>query len=151
MEPKIRNYINTVFNTNFVEDTTIDTIRKYRGNCDGIDRERKLLFEAKTFHDKLKVDYYTPQCQFYMNLFDIDECWLVGYNRPTNFYRGVSYDLEKSDDYFNTDFDEKNIVIYKIYRDNDYFNKMEKEIDKFKYLMKCLVEEEVMKNATTNN
>lgn len=149
LEPKIRNYINTIFGTNFKEDTVIDAVRHYRGNCDGIDREKHLLFEAKTFHGKLKVDYYTPQCQFYMELFDIDECWLVGYNRPVNFYTGVDYSIENGDEYFNTDFDEKNIVIYKIYRDKEYFKKIEVEIEKFKYLLRCLTEEEVMNNATT--
>ena len=148
MEDKVRKYINAVFGTKFVEDTIIDEKRKYRGNCDGIDKKRKILFECKTFSKKLKVDYYTPQCQFYMELFDVDECWLVGYDRPTDFYRGVDFTLESSEDYFNLDFDEKRIVIYRLYRDKDKFKQIEVEIGKFKYLLDCLLEEEVMKNVT---
>ena len=151
LEPKMRDYINSVFGTNFKEDTAIDAVRHYRGNCDGIDREKNILFEAKTFHGKLKVDYYTPQCQFYMELFDVPECWLVGYERPVDFYKGVDYTLEHDDHYFNTDFDEKNIVIYKIYRDKEYFKRLEVEIEKFKYLLRCLTEEEVMNNATSRD
>lgn len=144
MEEKVRNYINEMFNLHFVEDTVIDEKRKYRGNCDGIDREHNLLFECKTFHGKLKVDYYTPQCQFYMELFDIPECYLVGYDRPEDFYTGIDYTLEHSEDYFNLEFDPSRVVIYKIHRDKEYFKKLEIEIEKFKYLLDCILEEEVM-------
>lgn len=150
MEEKVRNYINTVFDMNFIEDTIVDEKRKYRGNCDGIDKKKKILFECKTFHGKLKVDYYTPQCQFYMELFDVNECWLVGYDRPTDFYTGIDFTLENSLDYFDTTFDDKRVVIYRIYRDKEKFKKLELEIDKFKYLLDCLNEEEVMKYATNN-
>jgi predicted phage-related endonuclease len=150
MESKVRDYINLMFGTKFIEDTAFNEDKRYRGNCDGIDRKRNLLFECKTFHGKLKVDYYTPQCQFYMELFNVDECWLVGYDRPSEFYTGVDYALEHDDVYFDYTFDPKRIVIYKIYRDKEYFNKIEKEIDKFKYLLECLIEEEVMKNGFTN-
>ena len=148
MEEKVRNYINETFNLNFVEDTMIDDIRKYRGNCDGLDKDKKLLFECKTFSGKLKVDYYTPQCQFYMELFDIDECWLVGYERPDDFYIGIDYSLEPYDHYFNFDFDENKVVIYKIERDKEYFNTIEVEINKFKYLLECLKEEEILNGFT---
>ena len=126
----------------------VDDIRKYRGNCDGLDKDKKLLFECKTFSDKLKVDYYTPQCQFYMELFDIDECWLVGYERPDDFYIGIDYSLEPHDHYFNFDFDENRVVIYKIERDKEYFKTIEVEINKFKYLLECLKEEEILNGFT---
>lgn len=141
MEHYVRNFINEMYNTNFVPDTAIDEKRKLRGNCDGFDSKKKILLEVKTFHGRLKVDYYTPQCQMYMELFNCDECWLVGYNRPTNFYSGVDYTLEKDDIYFDTTFDESNIIIYKINRDKEKWNKIEIEIEKFKYLLNCLKEE----------
>ena len=150
MEPLVRNYINATFNYNFIEDSIIDTNRMYRGNCDGIDRESKMLLEVKTFHGKLKVDYYTAQCQFYMELFDIEECLLVGYNRPENFYTGIDYLLDNEAKFFNLEFEEKNIVVYKLHRDRDMFKRIEIEIDKFKYLMDALREEEILNGRVAN-
>ena len=68
--------MNETYGFNFIEDTIIDNNRMYRGNCDGIDRNYKSLLEVKTFLNKLKVNYYTPQCQFYMEVFDIPVCLL---------------------------------------------------------------------------
>ena len=144
MEPHMRDYMNAMFDFSFKEDSVVDEKRKYRGNCDGIDREKGALLECKTFGDKLKVDYYTPQCQFYMELFDIDVCYLVGYRRPKNFYTGIDYNLENDISYFDTTFDEKNIVIYKLERDREMFKSLEVEIDKFKYLLNCLKEDEII-------
>lgn len=144
MEPFVRNYINKMFDYNFKEDSIIDNIRMYRGNCDGIDRENKVLLEVKTFGSKLDIKLYEPQCQFYMELFDIEECLLVGYKRPEDFYIGMEYSLEDDLTLFNTDFDEKNIVIYKLKRNREMFAKIEKEIEKFKYLLECLKEEDIL-------
>lgn len=144
MEPKVREYINMEYNFDFKEDTCCDEVRKYRGNCDGLDKRKRVLFECKTFGGKLKVDYYTPQCQFYMNMFDVEECWLVGYERPEDFYTGIDYELENDDVFFNTDFDKQRIVVHVIKRDNDYFNNIEIEINKFKYLLECLKEDAIL-------
>ena len=144
MEDKVRQYINNTFNLDFKPDSVVDEVRKYRGNCDGIDVNNKLLFECKTFSGKLKVNYYTPQCQFYMELFDIDECWLVGYERPKDFYSGLDYSIENDNIFFDTSFDEDRVVIYKINRDADYFKKVELEIEKFKYLLNCLKEDAII-------
>lgn len=144
MEDKVRQYINNTFDLDFKPDSVVDEIKKYRGNCDGLDVKSKLLFECKTFSGKLKVNYYTPQCQFYMELFDIDECWLVGYERPKDFYTGLDYSLENDNIFFNTDFDEDRVVIYKIIRDKEYFKKVEIEIEKFKYLLNCLREDAIL-------
>lgn len=150
MEPKVRDYINQMFDTNFVEDTIIDETRKLRGNCDGIDKQKGLLLEVKTFSTKLKVDYYTPQCQMYMELFNINECWLVGYDRPSNFYTGVDYSLEKDDIFFNSEFDASRIKIYKLLRNKTQWDKIEIEINKFKYLLDCLKEEAIL-NGQSNS
>ena len=144
MEPKVRDYINNTFGYKFVEDSKVDEIRKYRANCDGIDRKKKKLLEVKTFSKTLDVKYYTPQCQFYMELFDIDECLLVGYDRPDDFYHGLEFSLEPEDEFFNLDFDETRIVIYLLKRDKEMFKKMELEIEHFKYLLDCLREDAII-------
>lgn len=144
MEPKVRNYINETLNYHFIEDSKVDEIRKYRANCDGIDYKKKKLLEVKTFSKTLNVKYYTPQCQFYMELFNIDECLLVGYDRPDDFYHGLEFSLEPEDEFFNLDFDETRIVIYLLKRDKEMFKKMEVEIEHFKYLLDCLREDAII-------
>ena len=86
MEPVIRDYINAKYGVNYLEDTIIDTVRNYRGNTDGKDINAWYpILEIKTFGDELDVDYYRPQCQFYMETFDLPRCLLVGYKRPKDF------------------------------------------------------------------
>ena len=145
MEPLITNYINAMFGYNFKEDSIIDNVRMYRGNCDGLDKAKAIGLEDKTFGTKLDIKLYEPQCQFYMELFDIEEWLLVGYKRPVDFYSGILYDPNQNNDSdFKIDFDENNIVIFKLYRDREKFKKIEKEIEKFKYLLECLKEEEIL-------
>ena len=94
MEPVIRDYINSIYEVNYVEDTVIDNDRGYRGNTDGIDKKADIpILEIKTFGDDLDVDYYTPQCQFYMETFNQDACLLVGYKRPIDFYNVFDFEL----------------------------------------------------------
>lgn len=141
MEPIIRDYINSKYNANYLEDTTIDEIRGYRGNTDGIDRNAVYkILEVKTFGEKLDVDYYEPQCQFYMETFNVDSCILVGYKRPSDFYTGIDYELEHDDFYFNTTFDPNNLFIHHIKRDENKWNKIETQILKFKEIVKYLKE-----------
>lgn len=141
MEPVIRDYINSVYGVNYLEDTIIDSTKGYRGNTDGIDRNASIpILEIKTFGDELDVDYYTAQCQFYMETFDRDACLLVGYKRPADFYTGVDYDLENDDSYFNFEFDPNNLVEHVIYRDKSLWNKIEERIKSFKDAVGYLVE-----------
>lgn len=151
IEPLVRNYICSAFEYDFREDSIIDNKRMYRGNCDGIDKKKKMLLEIKTFGSKLDIKMYEPQCQFYMELFDIEECLLVGYKRPKEFYSGTDYELENDNCYFDISFEESNIVVYKIKRDREMFNKIEKEIDKFKFLMECLKEDEILNGNKRND
>lgn len=144
MEPVIRQYINSTFGYDFKEDCIIDNTRMYRGNCDGIDRNKKMLLEIKTFGSKLDIKYYEPQCQFYMELFDIEECLLVGYKRPSDFYTGIDFSIDNGAEFFNLDFKEENVVIYKLKRNREMFEKIEVEINKFKYLLDALREEEIL-------
>ncbi len=132
MEPVIRDYINAKYGVNYLEDTIIDEVKKYRGNTDGIDRNVDIpILEVKTFGEELDVDYYTAQCQFYMQTFNQDACLLVGYKRPDDFYTGVDYDLENDDTYFNFDFEPDNLEEHIIYRDNDLWLKIEERIQAF--------------------
>lgn len=133
MESVIRDYINSLYGVNYVEDTVIDENRHYRGNTDGIDRLADIpILEVKTFGEKLDVEYYTPQCQFYMETFDKPACLLVGYKRPADFYKGIDYTLENGDEYFNLEFDPNNLVIHEIKRDKELWSKIEDTINQFK-------------------
>ena len=151
MEPLVRDYINNVNSLNFKEDSVIDEERRYRGNCDGIDRESGLLLEVKTFGKELDIDYYNAQCQFYMETFNIDKCYLVGYKRPDDFYNGVDYDLENSEKYFNCEFNENNIVIHEIIRDKEKWEKIEEQIIKFKTAFEKLKKNPEMTEDEFNN
>lgn len=133
MEPVIRDYINAKYQVNYLEDTIIDETKHYRGNTDGIDRDADIpILEVKTFGEELDVDYYTAQCQFYMETFDRDACLLVGYKRPKDFYTGIDYELENDDSYFNFEFDPNNLVEHIIYRDKNVWAKIEERITAFK-------------------
>ena len=133
MEAIIRDYINAKYSVNYLEDTCIDKDRNYRGNTDGIDRDAEIpILEIKTFGEALDVEYYTPQCQFYMEVFNQPACRLVGYKRPKDFYTGIDYEMENDDTYFNFEFDENNIEEVIILRDKDYWSKIEFSINKFK-------------------
>lgn len=133
MEPIIRDYINDTYNAEYKEDTKI---RGYlRANTDGFDSGQDIpLIEIKT-HGKsgLDIDYYEPQCQFYMELFDADKCQLIGYERPEDFYRGLDINFNKED--FNLEFDPNKLTIVTIFRDREKWNRYLYCIDKFKTLL----------------
>ena len=151
MEPVIREYINSIYGVNYLEDTVIDTKRGYRGNTDGIDRGADIpILEVKTFGEELDVDYYTAQCQFYMETFSQDACLLVGYKRPEDFYTGVDYELENDNTYFNLEFDENRIVTYIIYRDPSLWAKIEERIIAFKKAVEKLRKNHEMTEAEFN-
>lgn len=151
MEPVIRDYINSIYQVNYLEDTVIDTKRGYRGNTDGIDRGADIpILEIKTFGEELDVDYYTAQCQFYMETFSQDACLLVGYKRPDDFYTGVDYQLENDDSYFNLEFDENRIVTHIIYRDPSVWVKIEERIIAFKKAVEKLRKNNNMTEAEFN-
>lgn len=152
MELVIRDYINSKYGVNYLEDTVIDEKRHYRGNTDGIDREAYIpILEVKTFGDELDVAYYTAQCQFYMETFNQPRCLLVGYKRPSDFYTGVDYDLENDDSYFNLEFDENNIVEYEIERNTVVWEKIEERIEAFKKAVEELRKNKDMSEEEFNN
>lgn len=152
LEPVIREYINSLYGVNYLEDTVIDEARGYRGNTDGIDRNADIpILEVKTFGDELDVEYYTPQCQFYMETFNQPACLLVGYKRPSDFYTGIDYDLENGDEYFNFDFDPANLVIHEIKRDSKVWEKIDLRIQAFKKAVAQLKENKDTANEDTFN
>ena len=138
MEPYVRDYINALYNVNFIEDTVVDEKRHLRGNCDGIDRNNNLLLEVKTFGKELDVKYYSMQIQFYLELFNIDKCYLVGYKRPNDFYIGIDYDLENDKAYFNDTFDPNNLEIHEIFRSKEEFERIYKKIEIFQNCVESL-------------
>lgn len=146
MEPKVRDYINKRYGFSFKPEKTVDSIRYYKGNCDGLDLNYKALLEIKTFMKELKVDYYRPQCEFYMELFDIPVCLLVGYKTNENFFNGDTYIDKKTGEIrdsifescYNSNFDENRIVIHRFFRDKNYFSKLEEKINIFQGLLNIL-------------
>lgn len=152
MEPVIRDYINAKYQVNYLEDTTVDSERGYRGNTDGIDRNADIpILEVKTFGEELDVEYYTPQCQFYMETFNVDAVRLVGYKRPADFYTGMDYDLENDDSYFNYEFDDNRIVEHIIHRDKKLWEKIEERIIAFKNAVSELKANNDMSEDDFNN
>lgn len=135
MEPIIRDYLNAVNGTNYIEDTIIDEKRHLRGNTDGIDRNTDVIpmLEVKTFSEKkeLDVELYTPQCQFYTETFDQPAICLAGYPRPENFYTGIDYDLEDGDEFFDITFDPEKLVLHVIERDTEEWKRIEARIVAF--------------------
>jgi len=152
MEPVIRDYINAKYQVNYLEDTIVDSERGYRGNTDGIDRNADIpILEVKTFGDELDVEYYAPQCQFYMETFDVDAVRLVGYKRPADFYTGMDYDLENDDSYFNYEFDDNRLVEHVIKRDKKLWEKIEERIIAFKNAVNELKANNDMSEDDFNN
>lgn len=124
MEPIIREYINN--DHNFQPDTVYDGI--YRGNCDGVDYKAGQLLEIKTFGANFDVNYYLPQVQTYMHIFDVDLCMLVGYQRPHNFFFWGDITNPQS---YNLDFDEKRLDIYYAARSKSDWKKINQKASSF--------------------
>lgn len=95
LEPKIRNYINSFYSMNFIEDKLIkDDVRCH---FDGIDYNKKVILEIKTtsqiYEDIAEYKVYLVQLLFYMMNANINEGMLAVYNRPDDF--DESFDDDK--------------------------------------------------------
>lgn len=120
LEEKIRNYINeTLYQKNpFKPNCKI--IGKFRGNCDG--ENRNSILEIKTtskIHNNIdEYKTYLVQLLKYMEVFEKEKGVLAVYSRPEDF---------------NEEFDNKRLQIFVIDIDNykDLLKEINEEIDKF--------------------
>lgn len=87
MEPKIRDYFNSSYNCECVEDKIIDGRLRY--HYDGLDRENCVAIEIKTtsqIHDTLTgYKRYLVQLLTGMKLAGVKEGYLLVYERPEDF------------------------------------------------------------------
>lgn len=116
LEPQIRDYINAVNSTNFIEETYIDEEKKIRSNVDGIDKEENILLEVKTHGAKPTLKVYEVQMQLYMWQTGAEVGWLALYRRPKDF---------------DTEFDSENLQIKEIERDEELIQKILDSIELF--------------------
>ncbi len=116
LEPQIRDYINGVNETLFVEKSIIDEEKNIRSNVDGFDADYGLLLEIKTHGKNPSLKVYESQMQLYMWHLDIKHGWLALYERP---------------DDFDTEFDAERLQIKEINRDDAYVQKILDAIETF--------------------
>lgn len=116
LEPHIRDYINTINDTNFIVTTYIDEERSIRSNVDGIDLNDNILLEIKTHGKNPTKEVYKAQMQTYMVQTGCEIGWLAMYERPENF---------------DTDFDAERLIIEEVPADKEYQNKILDSIETF--------------------
>ena len=135
LEPQIRDYINSIYELKFKENTNINEELGLRSNCDGLDKEAGLLLEIKTnAGDKTTYEDvydYILQMQMYMFQFNVEKGYLVQYKRPENFWSGLNYETQHTDDYFNQEFDPERISVMEIKRDDKLIQKILSKAEKF--------------------
>ncbi len=106
LEPKIREHLSKIYETEFVEDKRIDGAFRY--HADGYSEEKETVIEIKTTsHIKKEVsDYQNYLCQLVqgMKMFKAPNGILAVYERPENF---------------STEFDTPRLYVYEI-RLEDY-------------------------------
>ena len=141
LEPLIRDYINSTYGTNFKENTNIDEENHIRSNTDGLDPEQELLLEVKTNNgEKEDLTEYIVQIQLYLYQFGIDSCYLAQYKRPESFYKGTDFDIQNSEEYFDTEFDPENLDISLIEKDENLIKYILDEIRLFWTRVNYLIE-----------
>ena len=135
LEPQIRDYINSIYELKFKENTNINEELGLRSNCDGLDKEAGLLLEIKTnAGDKTTYEDvydYILQMQMYMFQFNVEKGYLVQYKRPENFWSGLNYETQHTDDYFNQEFDPERISVMEIKRDDKLIQQILSKAEKF--------------------
>lgn len=135
LEPQIRDYINSIYELKFKENTNINEELGLRSNCDGLDKEAGLLLEIKTnAGDKTTYEDvydYVLQMQMYMFQFNVEKGYLVQYKRPENFWSGLNYETQYTDDYFNQEFDPERISVMEIKRDDKLIQEILSKAEKF--------------------
>ena len=145
MEPKIRNYINELYNTNFIEGKHENDKLGFRCHTDGENEDT--ILEIKTtsqIHDDIEeYKIYLVQLLFYMMNTNKNKGWLVVYKRPEDF---------------NEEFDVQRLMLYQIDID-DYkglCNEIQITVEQFKEDLQkvkdnpLITEEELMPIAVQN-
>lgn len=145
MEPKIRTYINGLYNTNFVEGKHENKTKGFRCHTDGENEDT--ILEIKTtsqWHDNVD-DYkvYLVQLLFYMMNTGKNKGWLAVYKRPEDF---------------NEEFDVQRLLIYQIDIEDymDLCNEIMEAVERFMIDLErvkenpLITEEELMPIAVQN-
>lgn len=132
MESTIRNFFNKEYGFNATPNYIMFEDKKIRCNCDGLDRDSNIIIEIKTNNGKhTNTLDYEVQMQLYMWAFGVNEGYLIQYERPKNFYKGIIYEMHHSPEYFNLEFDPNNITVKKIKRSNPLIDHILKNINTF--------------------
>lgn len=132
MEPLIRDYINKELDLNAKPAYRINKGKRIRCNTDGYDKDKKVIIEIKTNNGKHSNTFdYELQMQLYMWMFNVKNGYLVQYERPSNFYTGVLYNVNSDEKYFNLEFNPEKIKIKKINRSKPLVYKILQEINLF--------------------
>lgn len=133
MEDKIRQYINIQYDYDFKASTKIFEDKKIRCNCDGLDISKNTLLEIKTTSkiSNASLLTYELQIQLYLWAFDCEECILAVYKRPSDFFKGIFTDTDLSEEYFDLSFDNKNLAILNIKRNDRLINYILNSINNF--------------------
>lgn len=135
LEPHIRDYINSIYELKFKENTNINEDLRLRSNCDGLDKDAGILLEIKTNNGE-KTTYkdvfdYVLQMQMYMFQFDVKKGYLVQYKRPDDFWSGLNYETQNTDDFFNQEFEPERISVMEIKKDEKLISEILDKANKF--------------------
>lgn len=121
LEPQIRDYINQIWSTDFVEGKIINGYMRY--HADGVDYDKGMVLEIKTtstIHEKVEdYNYYLCQLLTGMELFGYADGILAIYERPEDF---------------NEEFDADRLAVYSIKRKDyeAYIEYIKEEVERFR-------------------
>ncbi|WP_064590313.1 YqaJ viral recombinase family protein [Streptobacillus moniliformis] len=132
MENIIREYINTKYNYKFKSKYKLFEDLHIRVNTDGYYKKLNTILEIKTNNGNHKNTFdYELQAQLYMWAFNCDKTIIAMYTRPKDFYTGISVDFHKDKSYFNLEFNEKQLILKEINRNEFIIEEILKKIKKF--------------------
>jgi len=125
-EPKIRQYINTIYSFSFKPDRII--IDNLRYHSDGYDESLKCLLEIKTtskiYEDIKNYKLYLVQLLYGMVLHKVKKGVLAVYHRPDNFEEIKEIDINKKNlQIFNIDINDYQNLIFEIEESIEEFEK----------------------------
>lgn len=140
MEPKIRDYINEFYGTNYQPVVETITNQRLRANVDGFDPDAKVpLLEIKTHGNTIRKEEYKLQMQLYMYVFEVDECMLALYERE-------EVDDMFSFDDFDMEFKPSKLKISVIRRNDDALERILRRVQIFTRLLDARKHESLSEN-----